>query len=364
MNYVSSANAEAYLRSYSMIGYASIVREFGGNPEALVEEAGLPSSSLVDHDMLISYRRHAVLLELSAQRLGRPSFAIDWALAATPEFHNLGPLTLLEFFTSTFREWIELGIRTIAYHTNGFNFVQVPESRPGLTTYRYASDSFVLSSRQQTEYIMAVTCMLARRVTSLPHENPELVRFSHSQPIDISPHREVFRCDIEFDAGVDEIAFSQSLLDAPTNGNLRIMQPLVKRFMRYRIDHIPLYDQSTRMTVALAIPTFVGTGNCNIESIALALGLTVKKLQRQLAAEGTNFSEVLDEVRRNMAVRLLTESNAPVDRIAGLLDYSSNPPFSLAFKRWFGIPPLQYRKKFQNIPAVNHERKIRKNESL
>ncbi len=114
---------------------------------------------------------------------------------------------------------------------------------------------------------------------------------------------------------------------------------------------MPLYDQSARMTVALAIPSIVGTGNCNIDFVADALGLPVKRLQRQLANEGTNFSELFDDVRRNMAMRLLTESYAPIERIAGLLDYSSTPAFSLAFKRWAGMSPLQYRKKVRSNTA-------------
>lgn len=328
-----------------MIGFVDLVRGMGAEPDPLIADAGLPLASLTDHDMLISYRRHAMLLEIAAQRLGRPSFGLEWARTVAPEFHNLGPLTLLEFFTSTFREWIDLGIRSLAYHTNAFNFRKMPQDTPGHATYRYAADSFVLSSRQQTEHIFAITCMLARRVTNLPDENPLLVRFSHSGPVDLTLHRDIFGCDIEFDAGVDEFVFSDDLLGAATNGNFRLMQPLVKRFMRYRIDQMPLYDQSARMTVALAIPSFVGTGNTNIESVAEALGLSVKRLQRQLAMEDTNFTEVLDEVRRNMAIRLLTESHAPIERIAGLLDYSSTPAFSLAFKRWSGLSPMQYRKK-------------------
>ncbi|PZX39409.1 helix-turn-helix protein [Roseinatronobacter thiooxidans] len=336
---------EAYLRAHSMIGFCDLVREMGHDPIAMIEEAGLPVAALTDHDLLIPYRRHALLLELAARRLGRPAFALEWACAVAPQFHNLGPLTLLEYFTATFREWIDLGIRSISYHTNGFNFRKIPQTTFGQTTYRYAADSFVLSSRQQTEHIFALTCMLARRVTNLPEENPLLVRFSHSAPTDLSLHQAIFGCKIEFDASVDELVFSDHLLDARTNGNLSLLQPLIQRFIRYRIDHLPLYDQSARMTVALTIPSVVGTGNCNIEFIAEALGLSVKQLQRQLASEGTNFSEVLDEVRRNMAMRLLTESHASIERIGGLLDYSSTPAFSLAFKRWAGVSPLQYRKQ-------------------
>jgi AraC-like DNA-binding protein len=70
-----------------------------------------------------------------------------------------------------------------------------------------------------------------------------------------------------------------------------------------------------------------------------------KRLQRALADEGTNFSEILEKVRDNMARRLLVDTNMSVERIAGLLDYSSTPPFTLAFKRWNEQTPLAFRKR-------------------
>ena len=88
----------------------------------------------------------------------------------------------------------------------------------------------------------------------------------------------------------------------------------------------------------------MGSGVCNIDFVAQTLGLNAKTLQRKLAAEGTNFSEIVEQVRKNMACRLLKESQVPVERIAGLLEYSGSPPFTLAFKRWTGQTPLNFRK--------------------
>ena len=74
-----------------------------------------------------------------------------------------------------------------------------------------------------------------------------------------------------------------------------------------------------------------------------SLGVSVKKLQRLLALENTSFSDILDEVRHTIAVRLLSESDAPISRVAGLLDYSTVPPFTLAFRRWTGVSPRAFR---------------------
>ncbi|MBN9056550.1 AraC family transcriptional regulator [Shinella sp. PSBB067] len=338
----------SYIRACALIGFVELARKLGGDPDSLLLEAGLSPSILKDVDMLVSFRRCAILLELSAQRLGRPSFGLEWAIASQPHFQNLGPLTLLEFVTADFREWLDLGLRSLTYHTNAYVLRQVEPDRPGEVCFRYTCDSFALTSRQQTEHIFALIVMLARKACNRPDERPSLIRFSHKKPADLSLHENIFRCPIEFDAAHDEFVFPDALLQLRTSGNFRLFQPLVNRFIRYRIDQLPVYDQSATVTVELTIPSVIGTGNCNIELVAEALGTNVKRLQRTLASENTSFSEILEKVRQNMALRLLTESDAPIERIAGLLDYSSTPPFTLAFKRWKGMSPLQYRKKVRS----------------
>ena len=46
-----------------------------------------------------------------------------------------------------------------------------------------------------------------------------------------------------------------------------------------------------------------------------------------------------------MARRLLVDSDIPIERLAGLLDYASTGPFTSAFKRWTGLAPLGFRKR-------------------
>ena len=85
-----------------------------------------------------------------------------------------------------------------------------------------------------------------------------------------------------------------------------------------------------------------------VEFVAESIGLSAKKLRRLLASEGTTFSDLLETVRSKMARELVANSNTPVASIAGLLDYSATPPFILAFRRWTGMSPLEYRKAKKN----------------
>jgi AraC-like DNA-binding protein len=335
---------DSYIRATSLIGFAELAEKFGGNAAELLEAAGIKPEALTEVDGLISYRRLAHLLELSAQRLDRPAFGLDWTLNTPAHFPNLGPLALMANFVTNFDEWIAMALKYWRYHTNGFvmELTKVPED--GTAVFRFVPDSFALPGRQIAEVVLGNICTMGRTVTGRTDVHPKLVRFQHSRPQSISTHQQVFACPIEFDADHTEILIDAAILGYATNGSLRLLKSLVGRYIKHRIDRMPVYDGTLTTTVALAIPSIIGTGRCDIEFVAAQLDLSSKTLQRKLAQEGTNFSEILDKVRENLARRLLVDSEAAVERIAGLLDYSTTAPFTAAFKRWTGETPLSFRK--------------------
>jgi AraC-like DNA-binding protein len=68
-----------------------------------------------------------------------------------------------------------------------------------------------------------------------------------------------------------------------------------------------------------------------------------RTLQRQLAAEGTTFEEVLDGVRREEARRYLTTTDLPLGQVAALVAFSEQSSLSHACRRWFDATPRALR---------------------
>jgi AraC-like DNA-binding protein len=334
---------DSYIRAMALIGFTSLVDDAGGDGLALLDEAGLERSALRDPDTLISFRRLAVLLELAAVRLNRPNFALEWA-TATDNAANFGPVILLASYVQNVEEWIVAAVKYWRFHTNGFTIRLLKDADGGSPILRYEADSFALPGRQMSEVVLANMCQMARVVTHDSTCAPTLVRFQHSRPQTTDAHTQMFRCPIEFNADQTELVFDSSLLERKTDSGLRPFKSVMSGYLRVRIALMPVYDQSATTTVALAIPSLLGSGMCSMVTVAASLGQHPKRLQRGLADENTTFAEILERVRQNMARRLLAESDAPVERIAGLLDYSSTAPFTTAFKRWTGQAPLAFRK--------------------
>ena len=80
-----------------------------------------------------------------------------------------------------------------------------------------------------------------------------------------------------------------------------------------------------------------------IERVAEILGMSPRSVQKQLAAEGCRFSELLRGVRQRRALTLLRETETPVSSVALALGYGDVGSFSRAFHEWFGRSPAAFR---------------------
>lgn len=79
-------------------------------------------------------------------------------------------------------------------------------------------------------------------------------------------------------------------------------------------------------------------GSRTASEVARQLGMSERSLTRALAAEGTGFRALRDEVRRLQAIELL-RSGVRIDEVARRLGFSDASAFHRAFRRWTGHPP-------------------------
>ena len=86
-------------------------------------------------------------------------------------------------------------------------------------------------------------------------------------------------------------------------------------------------------------------GGClTVNQAAELAGMSVRSLQRRLATEGLAFSEIVEEIRAELATEMLETTDRSVNEIANELGYSSRSNFSRAFQRWTGKTPAEFRR--------------------
>ena len=88
----------------------------------------------------------------------------------------------------------------------------------------------------------------------------------------------------------------------------------------------------------------VAEKDINLGEAADYFAVSERTLQRRLAEGGTTLNDIKDEVRRDLANKLLTETDLSVTEIAHRLGYSAASAFTRSMIRWFGKTPRDYRK--------------------
>jgi len=84
-------------------------------------------------------------------------------------------------------------------------------------------------------------------------------------------------------------------------------------------------------------------GRSSAGDVCHSLGMSRSTLQRALSSESTTFQAVLDETRKDLAIRYLTKSSLQIAEIAALLAYRDPNSFARGFRRWTGRSPLEFR---------------------
>jgi AraC-like DNA-binding protein len=87
------------------------------------------------------------------------------------------------------------------------------------------------------------------------------------------------------------------------------------------------------------------TGELTAVRVARQFGIHPKTLQRRLIAENTTFADVIDRTRRELAHRLLVDTDLPLAQICRQLGYAEHSVLTRACKRWFAVAPSVYRNR-------------------
>ncbi|MDA8827019.1 AraC family transcriptional regulator [Luminiphilus sp.] len=81
----------------------------------------------------------------------------------------------------------------------------------------------------------------------------------------------------------------------------------------------------------------------SISEVAEQLHVTERTLRRRLAAEGTDFRTIFDDIKNTLARNYLRKTSLSVVEIADLLNYAEATNFHRAFQRWNSTTPADYR---------------------
>ncbi|WP_223513122.1 helix-turn-helix transcriptional regulator [Pseudomonas sp. GL-R-26] len=103
------------------------------------------------------------------------------------------------------------------------------------------------------------------------------------------------------------------------------------------------YPDNLKAQVCHLIGGLLHTGECSIEAVSNSLGLQPRVLQKRLQAEGSRFSQLLQETRLEIAKQNLLRDKTSITDLALNLGYADVSVFSRHFKQWTGFSPRNWR---------------------
>jgi AraC-like DNA-binding protein len=136
-------------------------------------------------------------------------------------------------------------------------------------------------------------------------------------------------------------ACSTESLDAPNPAADSIMARHARRYLDMLApEHA---DGSITERARRSIYLLAPAGRATLDQVGGNLGLSARTLQRSLEKEGRTFATLLNEVRRELALRYLASSTHSVTAIAQMTGYATPSSFTRWFAAEFGLGPAAWR---------------------
>jgi AraC-like DNA-binding protein len=242
---------------------------------------------------------------------------------------------------TTLRGAAELISRYLGIIHTGAAFSLVVER--DVAAWRYAVVDGVVEPSAAHDFVVSALVNYARLYTG--RDEPKLaVHFAHGDRTNLDEYRRLFRCPIKFDMEWTGVVFPAARLNWKLSQPTLALSELFEARAREKLAELT-QAQTTSEIVRQTIRSNIKSGDVAMSSLARRLGMSEATLRRKLAAEETTHSEILDEIRKELALSLLERPDVPATDVACLLGFADATVFHRAFKRWTGTTPAAYRKR-------------------
>lgn len=346
-----AADESATVRVDGLRQYQELAARLGGNPDRLLAKAHIDPKILRDRHAVVPYRSLLLLLERSAFELKCPDFGMRLALAQGG-LKVLGPLEFAMRNSRTLRE----AFHYCATHPQVYSTASRMHLQSG-----YLDDGLLLRfeilltrappHEQAVERALLLTQLIAREITQGRAAARE-IWLMHRPLLPAPFYYEYFGVPVRFGQPLNGMLFANTGLDLPIPETDQQLYELTTDFIEQRY---PSLEAPLRQRVRTIVERLLLEGDCNYSKAAARLDLHPRTLQRRLRAAGESFAVIKDGVRRDVALRYLTQSTLPLIRVARLLGYCDTSALSRSCDRWFSVPPRRLREG--NVVAWNQDRR-------
>lgn len=313
-----------------------LVARWGVEPETLLEGTGLDASTLEDPTARISNDAMTTIVRRALALTKEPGLGFHLGMQVKLSAH--GSLGLAAMTSATLRDAVNVAERYFAIRAGHVDLVHFIEGEwavielvprlPLLDLEPFIIESLFAGLAQIVQFLLGRPLQGACEVR---YAEPRYFRgFAHLWP-----------GNARFNRRANRIIFPASFLDFP----LAMADDFASReaIARCEAELLALGETSSVLGNVRKQIRNRNRGFLSLTELAELRGVSTRTLKRTLAAHGTSFQVLLDELRRDRAVELLERPDGSVEKVAEALGYADTANFRRAFKRWMGVSPGTWR---------------------
>jgi len=318
--------------------------------DRLCSDAGLDQALLGCPRARIPIGRLAALYESAARLTGDRTFGLRVGEAL--DIRHFGLFGYILLHTATLGLALEHAARYLPLWTEGARFHLERDGAWVRVLWEYSEiDAF--ETCQDSEMSVATLAATCRRLVNGRTIQVAEAWFRHEAPHDRSQHERVFGSKIRFDMPRTALLFRRGALDV----RLRTADERLCAWLMRCADADMYSTSGLRRDIEASAPVALDPltrarewlrvhleeGQPRLERLGRELGMSARSLQREFAARGTHYAELLSAVRREIAEDCLRDPQVPLAEISWRLGYRQPNEFHRAFREWTGVTPARFR---------------------
>ncbi len=309
----------------------------GLDAQALLGEQGITLDAIRDPNARIPARTWDALARRAATQTGDPALGLYAADCWHPS--NLGALGYAWLSSSSLRTglgrvaryWRLLGEKTAA---------RLEDTPAGLKTVFESGRTDPLVGPIAADFAMSLLVSMCR-MNYGAELRPVAVTLKRSKPDGWQIYQDHYGCPIQFTTGEDSFTLTRGDVDKPLPSSNRQIATTLDTILAQQLAQLDKTNVVARCRASLLEQ--LSSGELSEEEMAQQLNMSRRTLQRKLADAETTYQQLVDETRRELALRYIENPHHSITDITFMLGFSQQSAFTRAFRRWTGAPPSEYR---------------------
>ena len=321
-------------------GYLEVMQDLNFDPLPLLAQYDFTLEQLKQDDAWLDQKSVINLYERTALLANCPDLGLR--ISRHQDISILGILGLIMQSASSMRGVIDYSSDFLFLHGPGLA-ISLNEQSPifedsaevifeirinGYAPQRQTIDNCLGTTHRILKWLAAENYQL--KAVSLPH-----------MPLaPIIEYQRYFGAPILVNQDRAALHLSKATLDSQPHSNNPALREIAEDYI-HRYFRNP--SEKVSASVRKALRLHLATPRATKIHVATMLALHPRTLQRKLAQEGTSFDEIKDEIRKELTLQYLWETQIQMSQLTDILGFSEQSALSRATKRWFGLSPKQLR---------------------